>query len=221
MARGTRRLGRLLAAGQVALSVVLLVGAGLFLRTLQNLAHTDPGFNPDSLLQVSVDTRGSGYRQGQVRAVYNELLERIAAIPGVRSVSGIRNAVMRGGKTVRSVAIPGRGLDSDEVCDVSEVGPRFFETMGIPVMRGRAYEREDIFRTSKIIVINDSYAKRYFPNENPIGRIIGDPPGAEIIGVVKDSRRLHGVPSKLLALFARQRTNRPRSERYRDRTTDL
>jgi putative ABC transport system permease protein len=173
---------------------VLLVGAGLFLRTLQNLAHTDPGFNPDSLLQVSLDTRSSGYRKGQVRAVYNVLLERIAAVPGVRSVSGIRNAVMRGGKTVRSVAIPGRRLDSDEVCDVSDVGPRFFETMGIPVMRGRAYEPEDIFRTSKIIVINDSYAKRYFPNEDPIGRIIGDPPGAEIIGLVKDSR--FGGPRK-------------------------
>lgn len=188
MARGTRRLGRMLVAGQVALSVVLLVGAGLFFRTLQNLAHTDLGFNPENLLQVSLDTRGSGYRKGQVSAVYNVLLDRIAAIPGVRSVSGIRNAMMRGGKTVRTVTIPGRRLDPDEVTDVSIVGPRFFETMGIPVMRGRAYEPEDISSTANLIVINDSFAKRYFPNEDPIGRIIGDPPGAAIIGVVKDSR---------------------------------
>jgi hypothetical protein len=79
-------------------------------------------------------------------------------------------------------------LDSDEVSDVSDVGPRFFETMGIPVIRGRAYQPEDTSRTANIIVINDSFAKRYFPSEDPIGRVIGDPPGAAIIGVVKDSR---------------------------------
>ena len=91
-----RHIGRALVASQVGLSVVLLVAAGLFVQTLRNLSHVDVGFNPDNLLQVLLDTRGSGYQRGQVGPLHRLLIDRVSAIPGVTSVTTIRNQIMQG-----------------------------------------------------------------------------------------------------------------------------
>ena len=123
----------MLVACQVALSVLLLVGAGLFVQTLRNLWKVDVGFEPNSLLQVSIDTRGAGYREGQVGGVTRTLLERVGAIPGVQSVSYIRNSVMRNASTHMAARMPGLNIDPDtDVWESAEVGPAFFETMGMP-----------------------------------------------------------------------------------------
>ena len=184
----TRRLGRTLVACQVSLSVILLVGAGLFVQTLRNLVRLDVGFNPESLLQVSLDTRGSGYREGQVGALYGLLLERVSAIPGVLSVSGIRNDVMRGNFSRGTMAIPGRSLDRGEAWGLASVGPSFFQTMDISVVRGRAFTAADFAQERRCVIITESFAKRYFPNADPVGTRIGDPPNTEIVGVVRDAR---------------------------------
>ena len=168
----SRRLGRLLVACQVGLSVLLLVGAGLFVQTLRNLTRLDVGFNPESLLQVSLDTRGSGYRQGQVGGLYRLLLERVSAIPGVRSVAGVRSPVMRGRAQPYQILEP--GLDSPgrprESWDSLEVGPSFFETMNIPVVRGRTFTAADFERGRTLVIISEAFAKHYFPNEDPMAR---------------------------------------------------
>ena len=184
----SRRLGRWMVACQVALSVLLLVGAGLFVQTLRNLTWVDVGFVPDGLLQVSIDTRGAGYGPGQVGALQGRLLDRVAAIPGVRSVTAIRNGVMQSAGTRSRVTLPGRPLGPDDAWNGAEVGPAFFETMAIPVLRGRAFTAADFAQGRRLVTVTEAWARRYFPGENPVGAVIGDAPHYEIVGVVADSR---------------------------------
>lgn len=184
--RSSRRLGRVLVACQVALSVLLLVGAGLFVQTLRNLWYVDVGFKPDSLLQVSIDTRGAGYREGQVGGVTRLLLERVGTIPGVQSVSYVRNSVMRNASTRMAARMPGLNIDPDtDVWESAEVGPAFFETMGMPILRGRTFSPADFAEERPVFVANESFVKRFSPDRDPvgIGGIIGIVPDARIVGV--------------------------------------
>jgi predicted permease len=193
MSRGTRRLGKILLAGQVGLSVVLLAGGGLFLQTIRNLTRADPGFDSRTLLQVVVDTQGSAYRHGQVGNLYRLLIERLTAIPGVLSASGSRNPIMRGPLSGRS-----------EVEQV-EIGPQFFETMRIPLLRGRFLGAGDytmagfrafpigsgqVIELPAVVVISESLAKQLFPGADPVGQRLPEPLSQRpvIIGVVKDAR---------------------------------
>jgi MacB-like periplasmic core domain len=189
--RSARRLGRVLVACQVGLSVVLLVGAGLFVQTLQNLSRQDVGFNPDRLLQVSIDTRFAGYGKGQVGAVYRSVLERVGAVPGVQLVTGVRNPVMRHSLSRMAIRLPGVDFGHGEMWDGADVGPLFFETMGIPLLRGRTFTAADFAGDQRgLFVVNESWVKRYFPNDDPVARQIG------IIGVVKDVK-LDGVRTEI------------------------
>ena len=188
----TRRMARVLLIGQVSLSILLLAGAGLFLRTLRNLDRVDPGFDSENLLQVLVDTESSGYQQAQVGEVYGLLIQRLTAIPGVRSASGSRNEIMHG------------PLSGWEDVEQVEVGPQFFETMRIPLLRGRFFTVEDDtagFRTFPIpgggvvnlpmvAIISESLAKLLFPGGDAVGHPLLDPlmQHPVIVGVVKDAR---------------------------------
>ncbi len=181
-AGGSRRLGRWLVAGQIALSVVLLAGAGLFLGTLRNLGRVDPGFDPRNLVQVEIDTRTSGYVQpSDVAAVYRLLLDRLAAIPGVESVTGMRSSLLGG--TPGDVALPQERHD---------VGPRFFETMRIPLLRGRLFNNADLANPGHpVIVVSESAAQSRFPGEDVVGKTVPGPAGSppvEIVGVVGDAQ---------------------------------
>ncbi len=150
------------------------------MQTLRNLTRHDVGFNPDRLLQVLIDTRFAGYREGQVGAVYRLLLERVSAIPGVQSVTGIRNPIMRHSLSRAVVTLPGLERGPDESWDAADVGPFFFETLGIPVLRGRTFTAADFEQEGPVYVVNEAFVKRYYPNEDPVARQIG------IIGVVGD-----------------------------------
>jgi putative ABC transport system permease protein len=110
----------------------------------------------------------------------------VTAIPGVQSVTGIRNRVMERGITRSIMPIPGR-TEPDEAWDSAAVDASFFETMRIPVVRGRTFTPAD-FAHRRCVVVSEAFVKRYFPNEDPVGKRIGDPPETEIIGVVKDAR---------------------------------
>ena len=177
------RLGRTLVACQVALSVLLLAGAGLFVETLRNLARLDIGFDPDNLLQVSIDTRGAGYGKGQVGVVHSLLLERLSAIPGVASVASIRNPVMRNSLSRTSFSSSGEvTIGPDEAWDSAEVSPGFFETMKIPVVRGRTFAAANTPGRPRLVV-NEAFVRQYFPNADPVGRI-----GGTVVGVVRDAK---------------------------------
>ena len=194
--------GRILVAGQVALCLVLLVGAGLFLRTLRNLQNADLGFQRDHLLQFSVQPGLNGYQGARLAGYYEELQQRIQATPGVRSVGLSQHALIGGGVSTSSALIPGYTSGKRRV-DVyrNGVGPGFFETMGIPQVLGRAIGARDGPLAPKVAVVNERLVKDYFHGDNPIGHrlrfgSIAHPRDFEIVGVVKDARysRLRDEP---------------------------
>jgi predicted permease len=191
--------GRVMVAAQVALLVLLLASAGLFTRTLQKLRSVDAGFRQDQVLVVTVST-GRAYPEARKRALYEELYARFGALPAVRSVSMSMDSPGGDLSMGAGMAVPGRPPDPEDAPQVYHnfVGPRFFETMGIPVLAGRDFDLSDDERAPKYVVINDSVARRYFRDEDPLGRqiVVGNPgcrrcpaPAvASIVGVVKDVR---------------------------------
>ena len=185
--------GRAMVAAQVALLVLLLTSAGLFTRTLQKLRSVDTGFRQDQVLVVSVST-GPAYPEARKRALYEELYTRFGALPAVQSISMSMDAPGGDLSVAAGMSVPGRPADPEDAPPVYHnfVGPRFFETMGIPVLAGRDFDLSDDERAPKYVVINDSVARRYFRDEDPLGRQIllsfPQPAVAAIVGVVKDVR---------------------------------
>jgi putative ABC transport system permease protein len=186
--RSSGLLSRALMASQVGLAVILLVGASLFGQTLRNLATIDVGFRPDDLLQVTLDTAGAGYRQGQTGALYLHLLEKIGAIPGVVSVAGVRNPVMQNSRTRRMMPMRGQDYGVDRAWEGAEVSASFFETMGLKTLLGRTFTQDDFAAGRRLVVVSESFAREYFPGENPVGVRGGMNNDVEIIGVVRDAR---------------------------------
>jgi predicted permease len=204
---GGRRLqwGRALVVFQVALSLALLVGAGLFIRSLRKLESADLGFKKENVLLFSVDPQSTGYQRERIAGLYKQMLERISAVPGVRSVSLTRQGLLNGGGTQSSVTVPGRAQRADEnnVTQTREdtewnapwlcqVGPHFFETVGMKVLRGRDFGPQDNETARKVAVVNEAFARYYFGDEDPTGRQFDRGPGdgglVEIIGVVQDAK---------------------------------
>ncbi len=191
----SRLLPRALVTGQVALSLVLLVIAGLFLRTLHNLRSQDLGFNRTNVLLVRINPRFAGYKPEQLNALYDRILTRIDALPGVHS-SALSGAPAMGRGTWGSpIIITGRTNAPNE--DVSTLLNRvtagYFETLGIPLLRGRTIDASDSDTSLKAVVVNQTLANRYFPNGDAIGHTftVADPAVIgtwRIVGIVRDAK---------------------------------
>jgi len=189
-------LGKSLLVVQVAISLVLLVGAGLFLRTLHNLRHVDVGFNPQNLLLFRVQPQLNRYDEKRTSALYGQLLERIAAVPGVRASALTNPALLTGSVNSTSIFVRGRVYpnprDSRESINRLVISPNFFEVMEIPILLGRGFTARDNEVAPKVVVINDAAAKKYFSNENPIGQRFGssveNSSQLEIVGVIRDAK---------------------------------
>jgi len=197
--RGLRwGLGRGLVTTQVALSLLLLVGAGLFVRTLTNLEHVNAGFNERNLLLFGIDPTQDGYKGQRLADFYQELARRLQALPGVQSVSFSGVTLVGGGVNIRKTQIQGyvpkSGDETDGVTAHSNgVGPKFFETLGIPLVLGRAVSEGDTARAPKVGVINEQFARQFLGGGNPIGRRFGfgdrsTSGDIEIVGVVGDAK---------------------------------
>jgi predicted permease len=192
------RLGKSLLIVQVAVSLVLLVGAGLFLRTLHNLRQVDVGFNPQNLLLLRVSPQLNRYDSTRMARLYHDLLERIAAVPGVRGAAMSQPALLSGSINSTSIYVQGRTYTIDREDRDSNsinrliVSPNFFEVMGIPILSGRGFTERDDESAPKVVVINEAAAQKYFPNENPVGRRFGpsvETTGQlEIVGVLRDAK---------------------------------
>jgi predicted permease len=192
MAHGLRlrpRLGHALIVLQVAVSLLLVTGAGLFVRTLANLHAIDVGFNRENVLLVTLNGRAAGYRNARLAQLYSGLLDRFREIPGVRSASASDFALVT--HTVNSIPVyvPGRENPAgDRDAHVLSVDPAFLETMQIPVLLGRGLERADL-TSGQVAVVNQKFAAAFFGGENPIGRQFGlgrnGGPLLEIVGVAK------------------------------------
>ncbi|MBI1787102.1 MAG: ABC transporter permease [Acidobacteria bacterium] len=203
--------GKALVISQVALSLLLLIGAGLFLRTLQNLQNVDLGYPREKLLLVRVDPVTAGYQGARLAAVFRTLLERFGAIPGVRGVTLSENGLFSGTESGDRISVEGykpqkRGDDSARF---DQVGPLYFSTLGIPMLAGREIDQRDIETSARVCVINEAMARFFFENRNPIGKHITDEfPDTrttfQIVGVSKDDRdhRLRGdIPRRFYIPF--------------------
>jgi predicted permease len=197
--RGMRLgLGRTLVVTQVALSVLLLVAAVLFVRTLTNLENVNAGFNRRNVLLFGIDPSQDGYRGQRLADFYQELSRRLGALPGVRSVSMSMHRLIGGGVSVNGLQISGyapkAGQEGDHLeTHVNRVGPKFFETMGIPLVLGRPIGEGDTPTAPKVAVVNEKFVHQFLGGENPIGRRFGfgDEKTAtdyEIVGVVGDAK---------------------------------
>ena len=186
---GRSHFNRSLIVTQIALSVILLVDAGLFVRSLRNLRDVDTGFNPDQLLTFRVDPRLSGYDGARVASVYRDLLVRLAAIPGVRGVTFSRHAQLAGGHRSDAVSVVGRGETERHNVAIDLVGPDFFATMQLPLTGGRAFTLRDDGRVGRVAIVNQSFARRYLTDANAIGARLRDRRGEmEIVGVARDAK---------------------------------
>jgi predicted permease len=192
--RPGRRIGLrdALVIGQVAVSLVLLTGAALFLRTLVGLASVSPGFDAQGVVLAGFDLEPRGYDLAQRQQFYGRLEQRLAALPGVMSATFAATITPSpGGMNWGGVRFEGYTAAPNENAgfDVNRVGPRYFETLRIPVLHGRGFDERDRPGAPAVIVVNEGIARRYFRGENPIGRRIWDGPDAtaqsyEIVGVV-------------------------------------
>lgn len=190
------RVGKLVVVGQLALSVPLLVGAGLLLRTLMNLQQADLGFPKESLLTMRVDAEAAGYEAARQAAAIDQLLARIRAVPGVRAATYSNNGLFGGSDNGDEIVVEGytrRGRD-DRGSSYDQVGPAYFSTLGIPVRLGREITEEDRVGGHMVCVINETFAKRFFDGRNPIGLHVtqmyaNQRMTYQVVGVVQDSRQ--------------------------------
>lgn len=193
---GRGGLGKMLIVSQVALSLVLLIGAGLFLRTLVNLANVDAGFNKENVLLFAIDPADVGYKEdARLANLYQQIEQRATAEPGVRAASISFFTFNQGGWT-DPVSILGRPPtpENDMSATYNVVGPAYFFAMGIPLLVGREFGEQDTEKSPKVAVINQTMAQWYFPGGSPIGKrfgVGGDPKHSndiEVVGVVRDTK---------------------------------
>lgn len=187
--RAGATVGKILVAAQVALSVVLLVGAGLYVRTLVNLYRVDVGFNTKNLLLFRVNPTMSGYKRDQLAGVYQRLTERIQAVPGVKSVTLSRHPLLSLGARTSTTFVPNHAPRDSKVLLIA---PNFLQTMEIPLLAGRQLNEGDNEKAPKVAIVNESFMRAYFDGRNPVGSSFWfgsaqDGPGVEIVGVAGDA----------------------------------
>jgi predicted permease len=193
---GTRRigLGGALIVLQVALSIVLMVGAGLFVQSLRNLREIDPGFDETNLLLFRVDPTQAGYQGERLTDLYARMTERLEALPGVRSVTFARHALLENSAMIARTVTPERQGEKSSAVFTWFLMPRwnFLQAMGIPILRGRGLEAADERGAARVAVINESLARRLFGAADPIGRPFlpsasERTPPFQVIGVARDA----------------------------------
>ena len=186
----------MLIAGEIALSLMLLVGAGLVIRSFMALLDTDPGFTTEGVVTFHVAAPARRIADSlRVEQFYEPLLARARALPGVRAAAFTSMLPIQDGTTDRYFSIVGRppsapGEHPDAEMRIVSAG--YFHAMGIPVLTGREFDASDTRLTEPVIIINDALARHYFPNENPIGKLIeaGTPTPARVVGIVKSVRQV-------------------------------
>jgi predicted permease len=187
-------LRNVLVAAQVALSLVALVGAGLFLRSLQHAQQIAPGFDADHLAVLSFDLGAQGYTEERGRQFQQRVLERAASVPGVQSATVASVVPLFQGGFARTVFLEGQNTSdrrAGRLVQISVVGARYFETVGIPLLRGRTLVATDQPNTPVSVVINETMAKKFWPDQDAIGKrfkFFGQDFFTQVVGIAKDSK---------------------------------
>jgi putative ABC transport system permease protein len=184
-----------LVISEVALALVLLIGAGLMIRSFERLGAVNPGFRPDHLLTMKVLLTGTPPSQDQpIIAFFREAVERLGRLPGVRSAGAINylplSTGMASATSFTIVGQPDPGPGNEPGTDVRVVDPNYFRTMGIPLLQGRGFTAGDTQQSARVLIVSETLAHRYFPGENPVGKKLviwwGDDRPDEIVGVAGD-----------------------------------
>jgi predicted permease len=188
------RLSKALVIAQVAMSLVLLVGAGLFIRTVRNLQQVEVGFNQDNLLLFTVQPGSSGYKDERLTQFYQQLFARLDTLAGARSATFARVPLIAHHVNSASLILPGETAQTaaEHETNLQVVRENYFDTMEIPLLRGRGFSAQDDGRATRVAVINRELARRYFPDEDPIGKRVGlgeETAGKiEIVGIVENTK---------------------------------
>ena len=188
---GTHRLraGRMLVSAQIALSLLLLVSAGLYVRTLVNLSRINPGFATQNLLLFKLNPGDAGYQDERATEFFARAQDLLAAIPGVRSVALTQFPLLSGGSWVSSFAIPGHPSENggESTAHMLTVSESFFSTLGIPVLHGRNLRASDAGNALKAVVVNEAFARKFFPGEQSVGQTLKrDGTDWQIVGVCRN-----------------------------------
>jgi predicted permease len=181
---------------QAALSLVLLVGAGLLTRSLNNMEHQNFGLQTANRYVLHLDIEGAGYTPEKLPALYQALEDQFGSVPGVKSVGLALYSTLEGNNWGEGVRVEGRpepGPNEDNNSSWDRISSKFFETVGQPVLRGRGFTQQDTATSQKVAVVNQAFVKKFFPKEDPIGRHFGvfdrKYAGAfEIVGIVADAK---------------------------------
>jgi len=206
---------KVLIAGQIALSMVLLVEAGLFIQTLANLRKIHLGFRPDNLVLFEIEAPNTRYPAPKDIALYRQIERRLASAPGIRSVSLSKNPLIAGNVSNDDFVPDGLPLhrNAPSYVDDNVVGENFFATMGIPILAGRSFDNTDTETSRLIAVVNQRLMKEYFPNINPIGRtFLSNKRHFEIVGVSGDARYADlrdDPPATFFTLYRQQTRSEP------------
>lgn len=193
-------LGGALVAVQIAVSLLVLVAAGLLIRSLANLENQRLGFSPEHVLLVGVDPNLAGYEPKRLPALYRMLVERIGALPGVRSASVGSESPMSGGESYAQISVEGQPKRQEKIAArLVMVSPRYFETEGMRVVAGREISFQDTAASMPVAVVNQAFVRHFLRDENALGKhfSLGSPAkesGYEIVGVVQDAR--YGSPGE-------------------------
>jgi predicted permease len=215
---GRSVLSKALLIVQVAVSLVLLVGAGLFLRTLQNLRHVDVGFDTQNLALFRINPQLNRYDEKRSLALYRDVLDRLVAIPGVRAAAFSQPALLSGSVNSSSIYVQGRTYASRSRDSINRlvVSPNFFEAMGMPLRTGRGFTMQDHETAPKVVVINETAARKFFPDQNPLGQRFGHSAETtgqmEIVGVLRDAKYSSvrdPAPPTMYVSYLQSRTTNP------------
>jgi predicted permease len=204
-----------LVVAQIAISLVLLVGANLFARSLINLETQPLGFDRDHVLLTRINPRLAGYTPESVNNLYRKLFDRVSAVPGLRGATIARYSPLGGSRSSNSAVVEGYVPKNNESVrlETIQVGPEYPAALGMTLTQGRVIDIQDSVGSPKVGMVNKAFVRRYFPNQNPLGRRFGvngsrGSPDVEIVGVLEDARfqdsRAAVEPTVFVALFQEQ-----------------
>jgi predicted permease len=193
-AKAAARFRIILATAQIALSMMLLVSAGLFAKSLVNVMRAQLGLNPEHVVTFGVSPQLNGYKPEQIRQLAERISSELAALPGAAAVTGGLVPVLAGSNWGSNVSVEGfdAGPDTDTNSRYNEVLPGYFSTLGIPLLAGREITAADGFGATKVALVNESFAKKFNLGTNPVGRMMATGRSrnldTRIVGLVKDSK---------------------------------
>lgn len=212
-------MGKVLVVLQVGLSMLIILGAGLMIRTFSNLSRVRLGFDPQNILLFRIDPGKADYKDQRLVDFFDRTQAALAAIPGVQSVAFSGLALTGGSSTTTGIEFPGKEKGTDKGPDTALLGisEDFFQTMAIPLLAGRVFQNSDTAKSQPVAIVNETFARRFFPNENPIGQHIKlqdtTDLTCQIVGLVRDSK-YNEVRDEVPPLLYYSQRQRPQSGVY-------